>query len=105
MLILVCVATVFAADALGSNAADAFDTEFWLRLQWVGIIFLPVTYLHFSDALARDDRQTQPRPAPLGNPLQLFYFHPFPDQPAIFLLCRPGRSRIEDRRHIYNPPP
>ncbi len=51
MLILVCVATVFAADALGSNAADAFDTEFWLRIQWVGIIFLPVTYLHFSDAL------------------------------------------------------
>ncbi len=51
MLILVCVVTVFTADALGSNAVDAFDTEFWLRLQWVGIIFLPVTYLHFSDAL------------------------------------------------------
>jgi hypothetical protein len=51
MLILICVVTVFAADALGSNAADAIDTEFWLRLQWLGILFLPATYLHFSDAL------------------------------------------------------
>ncbi len=51
MLILVCVVTVFTADALGSNAADLFDTELWLRFQWVGIIFLPVTYLHFSDSL------------------------------------------------------
>ena len=51
MLILVCVVTVFSADALGSNAADLFDSEFWLRMQWVGILFLPATYLHFSDAL------------------------------------------------------
>ena len=51
MLILVCVVTVFSADALGSSAPDLFDTELWLRFQWVGIIFLPVTYLHFSDAL------------------------------------------------------
>ncbi len=51
MLILICVVTVFTADALGSNATDLIDTEFWLRLQWVGILFLPATYLHFSDAL------------------------------------------------------
>lgn len=51
MLILVCVVAVFAADAMGSSAADLFDTEFWLRIQWVGILFLPATYLHFSDAL------------------------------------------------------
>ena len=51
MLILVCVVTVFSADALGSNAVDFLDTEFWLRIQWVGILYLPATYLHFSDAL------------------------------------------------------
>lgn len=51
MLILVCVVTVFTADALGSTASDLIDIEFWLRLQWVGILFLPAAYLHFSDAL------------------------------------------------------
>jgi hypothetical protein len=25
--------------------------EFWMRVQWVGILFLPPAYLHFSDAL------------------------------------------------------
>jgi hypothetical protein len=25
--------------------------EFWLKLQWLGIVLLPPTYLHFSDAL------------------------------------------------------
>jgi hypothetical protein len=51
MLILICVVTVFTADALGSNATDTIDVEFWLRLQWLGILFLPAAYLHFSDAL------------------------------------------------------
>jgi hypothetical protein len=51
MLILVCVVTVFTADALGSTASDLIDIEVWLRLQWVGILFLPAAYLHFSDAL------------------------------------------------------
>jgi hypothetical protein len=51
MLILICVVTVFTADALGSNATDPIDIEFWLRLQWLGILFLPAAYLHFSDAL------------------------------------------------------
>ena len=50
-LILLCVVTVFTADALGSNAVDLIDIEFWLRLQWVGIMILPAAYLHFSDAL------------------------------------------------------
>jgi hypothetical protein len=30
---------------------EAGAVENWLRLQWVGIAFIPVTYLHFSDAL------------------------------------------------------
>ena len=50
-LILVCVVIVFVGDAIGSTATSPRDLQFWLRLQWVGIAFLPATYLHFSDAL------------------------------------------------------
>jgi len=50
-LILTCVVIVFVGDAIGSTAATAGDLEFWLRLQWIGIAFLPAAYLHFSDAL------------------------------------------------------
>ena len=50
-LILVCVVIVFVCDAIGSVATSPQELEFWLRLQWVGIAFLPPAYLHFSDAL------------------------------------------------------
>ncbi len=50
-LILVFVDIVFISEALGSVAPNLEGLEFWLRLQWVGIIFLPVSFLHFSDAL------------------------------------------------------
>lgn len=50
-LIMICVVIVYSADAIGSVAKDASQIEFWLRVQWVGIILLPVTYLQFSDAL------------------------------------------------------
>jgi hypothetical protein len=50
-IILLCVVTVFVADSLGSVSADARQLAFWLRLQWIGIIFLPAGYLHFSDAI------------------------------------------------------
>jgi hypothetical protein len=50
-IILLCVVVVFVAEALGSVAPTHEQLEFWLRLQWLGIIFLPPAYLHFSDAL------------------------------------------------------
>ncbi|MCL4560588.1 MAG: hypothetical protein M1281_08240 [Chloroflexi bacterium] len=49
--ILICVVIVFVAKAIGGTVSDTPSVGFWLRLQWVGIIFLPPTYLHFSDAL------------------------------------------------------
>ena len=49
--ILVCVVIVFAGDAISSTAASPADLVLWLKLQWVGIVFLPATYLHFSDGL------------------------------------------------------
>lgn len=49
--ILVCLVIIFSADALGSTVQTSVEVSFWTRIQWVGIIFLPPAYLHFSDAL------------------------------------------------------
>jgi len=50
-IILVCVVIVFVTEAIATTAASVSELELWLRLQWVGIIFLPPAYLHLSDAL------------------------------------------------------
>jgi hypothetical protein len=50
-LILLCVVMVFVGDAIASASQNPSDLEFWLRIQWPGIVFLPATYLHFSDAV------------------------------------------------------
>ena len=49
--IMMCVVLVFTAEAIGSTTSVPVVVDFWLHLQWVGIVFLPATYLHFSDAL------------------------------------------------------
>jgi hypothetical protein len=50
-IILVCVVIVFVTDAIVTTVTEPGEMELWLRLQWVGIIFLPPAYLHLSDAL------------------------------------------------------
>jgi len=50
-IILLCVAIVFAAEALESSATAPLVVDFFLRFEWVGIVFLPAAYLHLSDAL------------------------------------------------------
>jgi len=50
-LILGCVVIVFTAKSIGATVSPSPAVNFWLHIQWVGIIFLPATYLHFSDAL------------------------------------------------------
>lgn len=50
-MVLVCVAIVFVSEAVGSISNTPSDLTFWLSFQWVGVIFLPIAYLHFSDAL------------------------------------------------------
>ncbi len=50
-ILLTCVTAVYFCDAVVSTLREAGEVEVWLRLQWVGIAFVPVTYLHFSDAL------------------------------------------------------
>lgn len=50
-LIMMCVVGVFTTKAIGSTTSVDWELNFWLRGQWVGIIFLPAAYMHFSDAL------------------------------------------------------
>lgn len=50
-MILVCVVIVFTSEAIGSVAKVESFIEFWLKLQWVGIILLPAGYFQLSDAL------------------------------------------------------
>jgi hypothetical protein len=50
-IILISLVVIYVADAIGSTASDSSTLDFWLRIQWVGIVFLPAAYLHLSDAL------------------------------------------------------
>ncbi len=51
VMILICVVIIFTADAIGSTTQISAEVEFWLRMQWIGMVYLPPAYLHFSDAL------------------------------------------------------
>ena len=50
-IILLCVVTVFTSEALESASATPQVIDLFLRLEWLGIIFLPAAYLHLSDAI------------------------------------------------------
>jgi hypothetical protein len=50
-IILLCVVVVFTTEALQNKTVPNWGIELLLRLQWIGIIFLPPSYLHLSDAL------------------------------------------------------
>ncbi len=50
-VILIFTTIVFTAEAISSILNQISVLEFWLRFQWVGVVFLPAAYLHLSDAL------------------------------------------------------
>jgi len=50
-LVLACLTLVYFGDVLAGLVTKDVDLELWLRLQWVGISFLPTTVLHLSDAI------------------------------------------------------
>ena len=50
-IILLCVVVVFTTEALQNKSIPDWGIELLLRLQWIGIIFLPPSYLHLSDAV------------------------------------------------------
>ncbi|MFW5714359.1 MAG: histidine kinase N-terminal 7TM domain-containing protein, partial [Brevefilum sp.] len=51
ILILLCVTIVYTGESIAGVSAQQGLIEIMLRIKWVGIIFLPATYLHFSDSL------------------------------------------------------
>jgi hypothetical protein len=50
-IILLCVVVVFTSEALESSAVSQDLISLFLRLEWLGIIFLPPAYFHLSDAI------------------------------------------------------
>ena len=50
-LMLSCVTIVYFGDVLLSTSLSYAEMQIWLRIQWVGIAFIPATYVQFSDAL------------------------------------------------------
>ncbi len=50
-IILLCVVVVFTTEALQNKSVPSWGIDLLLRLQWIGIIFLPPAYLHLSDAV------------------------------------------------------
>jgi hypothetical protein len=49
-VILICVVVIFSTEAIASTVQIQYIDEL-MRLQWVGLVFLPAGYLHLSDAL------------------------------------------------------
>jgi hypothetical protein len=50
-LILLCIGVIFAGEAL-SGVVKQDDLYYdWLKFYWIGILFLPATYINFADAL------------------------------------------------------
>jgi hypothetical protein len=50
-LILLCVVVVFTTEALQNKSVPNWGIDTLLRLQWLGLVFLPASYLHLSDAV------------------------------------------------------
>ena len=50
-VILLCVVVVFTTEALQNKDMPGWGIDLLLRLQWIGLVFLPASYLHLSDAL------------------------------------------------------
>lgn len=50
-LILICVVIIYSAESISSSMDSQTVEAMIIRLEWVGIILLPATYLQFSDAI------------------------------------------------------
>jgi hypothetical protein len=51
ILVLLCVVVVYTAESIAGAGEQSLIVEIMLKIKWIGIIFLPATYLHFSDSL------------------------------------------------------
>jgi hypothetical protein len=103
-LILACVVIVFVGEALSSVSKTPDQLELWLRLQWIGIIFLPETYLHFSDALlATTGRPSRGRRLLLIRLMAVVSFGFLPLLPSNLLVGQLV-SHVEPAPHLQRTP-
>ncbi|MRS03761.1 hypothetical protein EG832_11160, partial [bacterium] len=49
--IMFCLVIIFSTESFTATTTTPQTINMWLRIQWVGIILLPPSYLDFSDAL------------------------------------------------------
>ena len=50
-VVLACVVLIFSGEAISGALTNSSMINFWLRFQWVGILFVPPALQHFSDSL------------------------------------------------------
>lgn len=53
MALLAFVSVVYASDVIMANVSTTVAALLWLRVQWLGIAFVPAAYLQLSEALLR----------------------------------------------------
>ena len=59
--LLACVLVVYGGDIIVPRVSTASAANVWLRVQWLGIAFVPAAYFDFSDALLRTTNARSPR--------------------------------------------
>src|SRR5215470_729808 len=50
-VLLGCVSVTYLGDVFVSISRTAHSMEAWLRIEWIGIAFMPAALFHLSDAL------------------------------------------------------
>jgi hypothetical protein len=48
---LACIMVVFSGEAISGSVTSLEGISFWLHFQWIGIVYFPAAFVHFSDAL------------------------------------------------------
>lgn len=51
--LLAFVSIVYVGDVFLAAVDDVHAADIWLTVQWMGIVFVPAAYLHFSDTILR----------------------------------------------------
>ncbi len=90
-IILLCVVVVFTTEALQNKSVSNWGIDSLLRLQWLGIVFLPAAYLHLSDALLVTAGRPSTRSKAFCRSLHVCSFLGIPASAGVRLSSQSGR--------------